>query len=213
MCSKSAQLQYGPSDDSSYKDRQTDYDPSYSGGYKALHGNYCLMRVSVRGNLNSTKGQSKRACRIQHLTAPGSELPLGANSRHQRSTFKVSALSAWAGGHACSHLYCSCWYNHRYWVVDLTVPVSFPYVSHISYVPFEEALFIHSFILYITGNWKGAAKIPKGSLEDADKTAWGEEKILLSNFMRKILKWKPKERCIAKELLDDRWPLGWTNMQ
>ncbi|KAI6018886.1 putative CDK4/6 [Pisolithus marmoratus] len=55
------------------------------------------------------------------------------------------------------------------------------------------------------GKWRGAAEIPKGTLEDAAKQPEGEERVLFLNFVRKMLKWKPEERSSAKELLDDLW--------
>ena len=56
-----------------------------------------------------------------------------------------------------------------------------------------------------TGDWRGAAEIPKGILEEAEKRFEGEEKKLFLDFVRKMLKWKPEERSSAKDLLDDLW--------
>ena len=56
-----------------------------------------------------------------------------------------------------------------------------------------------------TGNWRGAAEVPKIDLEEAEKRLDGEEKKLLLDFVRKMLKWKPEERSSAKDLLDDLW--------
>jgi serine/threonine-protein kinase SRPK3 len=56
-----------------------------------------------------------------------------------------------------------------------------------------------------TGNWRGAAEVPKGNLEEAEKRLEGEEKKLFLDFVRKMLKWKPEERNSAKDLLDDLW--------
>jgi hypothetical protein len=56
------------------------------------------------------------------------------------------------------------------------------------------------------GNWKGAAEVPKGTLEDAEKRLKGEEeKALFLGFVKKMLKWKPEERSSTKELLGDPW--------
>ncbi|KAF8803221.1 kinase-like protein, partial [Phlegmacium glaucopus] len=55
------------------------------------------------------------------------------------------------------------------------------------------------------GNWRGAAEVPKGTLEDAENRLRGEEKALFLSFVKKMLKWKPEERSSAKELLDDPW--------
>lgn len=62
-----------------------------------------------------------------------------------------------------------------------------------------------SFIHLGTGNWWGAAKVPKQILEGTDKRLEVKEKELFLNFVRKILRWKPEERSSAKELLDDPW--------
>ena len=56
-----------------------------------------------------------------------------------------------------------------------------------------------------TGKWRGAAEVPKGTLEEAEKRLEGEEKKLFLGFVRKMLKWKPEERSSAKDLLDDFW--------
>ena len=56
-----------------------------------------------------------------------------------------------------------------------------------------------------TGNWRGAAEIPKINLEGVEKRLDGEEKKLFLDFVRKMLKWKPEERSSAKDLLDDLW--------
>lgn len=56
-----------------------------------------------------------------------------------------------------------------------------------------------------SGKWRGAAEVPKGNLEQAEKMLEGEEKKLFLDFVRKMLKWKPEERNSAKELLDDHW--------
>ena len=50
-----------------------------------------------------------------------------------------------------------------------------------------------------TGKWPGAAEVPQGNLEEAEKQLEGEEKKLLLDFV----KWKPEERSSAKDLLDD----------
>jgi hypothetical protein len=62
-------------------------------------------------------------------------------------------------------------------------------------------LFMHliqSSVRLGTGNWRGAAEIPKGNLEDAETRLEGEDKVL-------YLKHRPEERSSAEELLDDAW--------
>ena len=54
-----------------------------------------------------------------------------------------------------------------------------------------------------TGKWPGAAEVPQGNLEEAEKQLEGEEKKLLLDFVKKMLRWKPEERSSAKDLLDD----------
>ncbi|KAJ8081028.1 hypothetical protein PM082_017868 [Marasmius tenuissimus] len=56
-----------------------------------------------------------------------------------------------------------------------------------------------------SGNWRGAAGVPKGSLEDVVTRFEGEEKVLFLKFVRRMLKWRPEERNSAKELLEDPW--------
>jgi serine/threonine-protein kinase SRPK3 len=61
-------------------------------------------------------------------------------------------------------------------------------------------------LIYLTtGNWQGAAEVPKLNLEEVEKRLDGEEKKLFLDFVRKMLKWKPEERSSAKDLLDDLW--------
>ena len=48
-------------------------------------------------------------------------------------------------------------------------------------------------------------------LEDAEKQLKGEEKAVFFSFVKRMLRWKPKKRSSAKELLDDPW-LNWLNM-
>ena len=59
-----------------------------------------------------------------------------------------------------------------------------------------EAYLCCLFTHLVTGKWKGAAHIPKATLEDAEKRLEGEEKALFLNSI-----WNGS----AKELLDDLW--------
>ena len=63
----------------------------------------------------------------------------------------------------------------------------------------------HKGLILAVGNWRGAAEIPRTSLEDEEKQLEGEEKALFLDFARKMLRWKPEERSSAKELMDDIW--------
>jgi serine/threonine protein kinase len=69
--------------------------------------------------------------------------------------------------------------------------------------------FAYLFTHLTAGNWRGAAEIPKGMLEDAEKQLKGEEKAVFLSFVKKMLKWKPEERSSAKELLGDPWLNCW----
>lgn len=42
-------------------------------------------------------------------------------------------------------------------------------------------------------------------MEEVEKQIEGEEKTLFLDFVKKMLKWKPEERCSTKDLLDDLW--------
>ena len=69
-----------------------------------------------------------------------------------------------------------------------------------------ESLFAGVFFTHLSaGNLRGAAEVPMGTLEDAEKRFKGEEKALFLSFAKKMLKWKPEERSSAKELLGDPW--------
>lgn len=59
------------------------------------------------------------------------------------------------------------------------------------------------------GQWKGEPEIPNASLEDAEKRLedCGKEEFL--PFVKRMLRWKPKERSSARELLDDPWLKLW----
>ncbi|PIL35319.1 hypothetical protein GSI_02044 [Ganoderma sinense ZZ0214-1] len=55
------------------------------------------------------------------------------------------------------------------------------------------------------GNWIGASSLPDDSLEQSEWNLEGEDKDLFLAFMRKMVRWKPEERCSASELLRDAW--------
>ncbi|EFI26662.1 CMGC/SRPK protein kinase [Coprinopsis cinerea okayama7 len=59
--------------------------------------------------------------------------------------------------------------------------------------------------IFFSGAWKDEAEIPAQTLENTITRMEGEEKALFINFARRILKWKPEERCSAKELSEDPW--------
>ncbi|KAM5539165.1 hypothetical protein V8D89_007038 [Ganoderma adspersum] len=51
----------------------------------------------------------------------------------------------------------------------------------------------------------GATSLPDDSLEQSERNLEGEDKTLFLAFMRKMVRWKPEERCSASELLGDAW--------
>lgn len=56
------------------------------------------------------------------------------------------------------------------------------------------------------GILKNEHLIPKDfSFESTLSNMGGEEKRMFINFVRRMIKWKPKERSTAKELLSDPW--------
>ncbi|PIL26709.1 hypothetical protein GSI_11188 [Ganoderma sinense ZZ0214-1] len=57
----------------------------------------------------------------------------------------------------------------------------------------------------VSGNWVGATSLPDDSLEQSERNLEGEDKALFLAFVRKMVRWKPEERCSANELLDDPW--------
>ncbi|GFN12640.1 putative protein kinase [Aspergillus tubingensis] len=56
-----------------------------------------------------------------------------------------------------------------------------------------------------SGQWKASELIPSISLDDSEEYPEGENKQMFMNFMRKMLRWDPKERQSARELLTDPW--------
>jgi serine/threonine-protein kinase SRPK3 len=70
-------------------------------------------------------------------------------------------------------------------------------------------LFIHSKGLLKPnpklGGWKGDTEIPKTTLRDTVNQWNMEDQEALLNFMQKMLRWKPEERCPPKALLEDSW--------
>ena len=61
------------------------------------------------------------------------------------------------------------------------------------------------FGLYAPGNWIGATSLPDDSLEQSELNLKGEDKAQFLRFVRKMVTWKPEDRCSAEELLDDPW--------
>ena len=57
----------------------------------------------------------------------------------------------------------------------------------------------------VAGNWIGATSLPNDSLEQSEVNLEGEDKALFLAFVRKMVRWRPEERCSAKELLRDPW--------
>ncbi len=59
--------------------------------------------------------------------------------------------------------------------------------------------------LYAVGNWIGATSVPDDSLEQSEQNLEREDKAQFLAFMRKMVTWRPEDRCSAKELLTDAW--------
>ncbi|KAI0693722.1 putative CDK4/6 [Cytidiella melzeri] len=55
------------------------------------------------------------------------------------------------------------------------------------------------------GEWNGPVKIPEDSLESSEENLHGENKAQFLRFVRRMLRWRPEERCSARELLEDPW--------
>lgn len=60
---------------------------------------------------------------------------------------------------------------------------------------------------YALGNWIGETSIPddSASLEQSEWNLKGEDEVLFLAFIRKMVTWRPEDRCSAKELLRDPW--------
>lgn len=62
------------------------------------------------------------------------------------------------------------------------------------------------FLTRKTGALKSPALIPQNfSLESSITAISGEDKRLFLEFVGRMLKWQPGDRCTAKELLSDPW--------
>jgi hypothetical protein len=55
------------------------------------------------------------------------------------------------------------------------------------------------------GTWKGTIPIPQKTLESSEARLQGEEKELFLVFIRKMLQWKPEDRCAIEDLFTDEW--------
>ncbi|KAM3522144.1 hypothetical protein NHJ13051_005841 [Beauveria bassiana] len=54
-------------------------------------------------------------------------------------------------------------------------------------------------------NWIAATQIPVQSLESREKRLNGEDKALMLQFVRKILRWLPEDRSSAQDLFEDKF--------
>jgi hypothetical protein len=50
--------------------------------------------------------------------------------------------------------------------------------------------------------------LPKDRLENSEENLEGEDKASFLQFVKRLVTWRPEERCSAKELLDDAWLNG-----
>ncbi|KAF1739729.1 Serine/threonine-protein kinase SRPK [Beauveria bassiana] len=57
----------------------------------------------------------------------------------------------------------------------------------------------------LDGNWIAATPIPAQSLESREKRLNGEDKALMLQFVRKILRWLPEDRSSAQDLFEDKF--------
>ncbi|KAM3514453.1 hypothetical protein MY11210_001897 [Beauveria gryllotalpidicola] len=57
----------------------------------------------------------------------------------------------------------------------------------------------------LLGNWIAATPIPVQSLESREKRLNGEDKALMIQFVRKILRWLPEDRSSAQDLFEDKF--------
>ena len=58
------------------------------------------------------------------------------------------------------------------------------------------------------GTWKGEVPIPAISLETSEQRLEGEERGQFLTFMRKMLQWKPEDRCDCENVFFDEWLLA-----
>ncbi|KZF26273.1 kinase-like protein [Xylona heveae TC161] len=56
-----------------------------------------------------------------------------------------------------------------------------------------------------SGNWKGPVEVPDLTLEDSEEYLEGENMETFLRFMQKMLRWDPRDRQSARELLTDPW--------
>lgn len=69
---------------------------------------------------------------------------------------------------------------------------------------FSDSIIHNVFVAYtLSGQWTNETPIPDISLESAEHRLQGEEKALFLAFMRKMLQWKPEDRCSCQDVFWD----------
>ena len=58
---------------------------------------------------------------------------------------------------------------------------------------------------HLEGKFKASNDIANTSFEAEENVLHGEEKVKFLAFLRRMLRWRPKERASARELLEDPW--------
>lgn len=57
-----------------------------------------------------------------------------------------------------------------------------------------------------SGDFQAGIEVPPPvTLEEAETSLEGSDKVLFLQFMRKMLQWDPQKRYTAKQLLEDEW--------
>ncbi|PIL32639.1 hypothetical protein GSI_05343 [Ganoderma sinense ZZ0214-1] len=91
--------------------------------------------------------------------------------------------------------------NHLAHMVSLLgpPPVDFLKRTEVDWIPWKY------FDKQGEGNWIGKASVPEDSLEQLEENLEGEDKAQFLAFVRKMVTWKPEDRCSIEELLKDPW--------
>nr|POE85379.1 hypothetical protein CFP56_43695 [Quercus suber] len=73
----------------------------------------------------------------------------------------------------------------------------------------EPLPWIDTSLKHLLGNWKhDAVRLPQMTLENAERRLAGEEKVQFLRYVRKMLQWKPEDRCGWEDVFWDEWLLA-----